>query len=193
MGENDFDDVELAENLLKFQSRHEFILAFHESQSLNQHLNTQLRREYGAFAFDRELAGWVGPGTSPRKSTATNAAKTPFVPIVGVKIIADLSGEHLTTLVPCYESDPVNTFQAPEGYVITGFRSTVQKYVTAIQFVCHRQTEQGIDLADSQSSAWFGTPQGEPVLYGGQHPIVGFWIDSSSLGMKSLGIFHQPQ
>ncbi|MEQ9068646.1 MAG: hypothetical protein RLO18_18060, partial [Gimesia chilikensis] len=86
----------------------------------------------------------------------------------------------IRSLTPLSEPKPARrrniTVMAKEGYAVGGMKIDAPKYVSAVQVVFYRLTDDGqLDPNDSYTSEWLGTPSGKavPVIEGTGKNVIG--------------------
>ncbi|QGQ26152.1 hypothetical protein F1728_27255 [Gimesia benthica] len=86
----------------------------------------------------------------------------------------------IRSLTPLSERKPARkrniTVMAKEGYAVGGMKIDAPKYVSAVQVVFYRLTDDGqLDPNDSYTSDWLGTPSGKevPVIEGAGKQVIG--------------------
>ncbi len=180
-------------NMIQEMAQHR--IAVHALDIANRRLDHEFKTVNSAPAAQKRYKRWIGTGVGDPGSLPLYAVRAPFSPVVGASILVEPSDKKISVVSPHY-SDMGNveaTFRAPEGFVITGLNVTAGEFVTAIQFVCHRQTKTGIDSQDLVTSDWFGEQSGAAQSIGGDRPVVGFWLNDSIAGLKGIGLFRDPK
>ncbi|MCR9231416.1 MAG: hypothetical protein NXI29_10420 [bacterium] len=86
----------------------------------------------------------------------------------------------IRSLTPLSEPKPARrrniTVMAKEGYAVGGMKIDAPQYVSAVQVVFYRLTDDGqLDPNDSYTSEWLGTPSGKevPVIEGAGKQVIG--------------------
>ncbi len=179
----------------KIQETAQHSLAANTLSMANRRMDFEFKTANRTPAAQKRSLRWMGKGVGDLGKLPVYAVRTPMSPVVGASILVDPSDGKISVVSPHY-SDSENveaTFRAPEGFVVTGLNVTAGEFVTAIQFVCHRQTKTGIDSQDLVTSDWFGEQYGAPQSIGGDRPVVGFWLNDSIAGLKGIGLFRDPK